>query len=175
MGSVSRMTGGLRTDSVSWRSCATSLAWPPRGRGATPRVGCRPRRVSPRPTIRVAAVTLARPPGQTEARLQILSGIVLGLARPQLLATVVMTARPSLAAQAGAAQMEFLILFVVVHTWLGYFARGVAAFVVIASVVAFTLEAIGVATGFPFGSYTHHLPGPKPLGVRASTRSGTPT
>jgi uncharacterized membrane protein len=27
------------------------------------------------------------------------------------------------------------------------------------------LEAISIATGFPFGSYTHHLPGVKPLGV----------
>ncbi|ORV40228.1 hypothetical protein AWC00_16205 [Mycobacterium conspicuum] len=82
-----------------------------------------------------------------------------------LLAAVVMAVRPSLAAQAGAAQLGFLILFVAVHAWLGYSARGMAAFVVIAGVVAFALEAIGVATGFPFGSYAHHLPGPKPLGV----------
>ncbi|MCA2256015.1 carotenoid biosynthesis protein [Mycobacterium intracellulare] len=82
-----------------------------------------------------------------------------------LLAAAVMAVWPSLAAQAGAAQMGFLILFVVVHAWLGYSARGMAAFVVIAGVVAFALEAIGVATGFPFGSYAHHLPGPKPLGV----------
>ncbi|OBH59030.1 hypothetical protein A5686_02520 [Mycobacterium sp. E2479] len=82
-----------------------------------------------------------------------------------LLAAAVTAVRPSLATQAGAAQMGFLILFVIVHAWLGYSARGMAAFVVIAGVVAFALEAIGVATGFPFGSYTHHLPGPKPLGV----------
>jgi putative membrane protein len=82
-----------------------------------------------------------------------------------LLAAVVMAVWPSLAAQAGAAQMGFLILFVVVHAWLGYGVKGMAAFVVIACVVAFALEAIGVATGFPFGSYVHHLPGPKPLGV----------
>ncbi|CDO86621.1 carotenoid biosynthesis protein [Mycobacterium triplex] len=82
-----------------------------------------------------------------------------------VVAAVVMAVRPSLAAQAGAAQMAFLVLFVIVHAWLGYSARGMAAFVVIAGVVAFALEAIGVATGFPFGSYTHHLPGPKPLGV----------
>ncbi|OBA63824.1 hypothetical protein A5647_04020 [Mycobacterium sp. 1100029.7] len=82
-----------------------------------------------------------------------------------VLAALVMVLQPSLAAQAGAAQMGFLILFVVVHAWLGYSARGMAAFVVIACVVAFAFEAIGVATGFPFGSYVHHLPGPKPLGV----------
>lgn len=82
-----------------------------------------------------------------------------------LLAAVVMAVHPSLAAQAGAAQMALLIVFVIVHAWLGYSARGMAAFVVIAGVVAFALEAIGVATGFPFGSYTHHLPGVKPLGV----------
>ncbi|OJZ70318.1 hypothetical protein BRW65_20335 [Mycobacterium paraffinicum] len=82
-----------------------------------------------------------------------------------LFAAVVMAVRPSLAAQAGAVQMAFLILFVVAHAWLGYSAKGMAAFVVIAGVVAFALEAIGVATGFPFGSYTHHLAGPKPLGV----------
>jgi uncharacterized membrane protein len=82
-----------------------------------------------------------------------------------LLAAVVMVVQPSLAAQAGGAQMGFLILFVVAHAWLGYSARGMAAFVVIACLVAFAFEAIGVATGFPFGSYVHHLPGPKPLGV----------
>ncbi|SOX51823.1 carotenoid biosynthesis protein [Mycobacterium ahvazicum] len=82
-----------------------------------------------------------------------------------LFAAVVMAVCPSLTAQAGAAQMGFLILFVVVHAWLGYSARGMITFVVIACVVAFALEAIGVATGFPFGSYVHHLPGPKPLGV----------
>ncbi|MEZ0354077.1 carotenoid biosynthesis protein [Mycobacterium sp. pR1184] len=82
-----------------------------------------------------------------------------------LLAAVVMAVWPALTAQAGAAQMGFLILFVVVHAWLGYSARGMVAFVLIACVIAFALEAIGVATGFPFGSYVHHLPGPKPLGV----------
>jgi uncharacterized membrane protein len=82
-----------------------------------------------------------------------------------LLAVAVMVLRPSLAAQAQAAQTGFLILFVIFHAWLGYTARGMAAFVVIAGVVAFTLEAISIATGFPFGSYTHHLPGLKPLGV----------
>lgn len=82
-----------------------------------------------------------------------------------LLAVVVMVVRPSLATQAGAAQTGLLLLFVILHAWLGYTARGMAAFVVIAGVVAFTLEAISIATGFPFGSYTHHLPGLKPLGV----------
>ncbi len=82
-----------------------------------------------------------------------------------LLAVVVMVVRPSLATQAGAAQTGFLLLFVILHAWLGYTARGMAAFVVIAGVVSFTLEAISIATGFPFGSYTHHLPGLKPLGV----------
>jgi uncharacterized membrane protein len=82
-----------------------------------------------------------------------------------LLAVAVMVLRPSVAAQAQGAQTGFLILFVILHAWLGYTARGMAAFVVIAGVVAFTLEAISIATGFPFGSYTHHLPGVKPLGV----------
>jgi uncharacterized membrane protein len=82
-----------------------------------------------------------------------------------VLAVIVMALQPSVAAQAQGAQTGFLILFVIFHAWLGYTARGMAAFVVIAGVVAFTLEAIGVATGFPFGSYTHHLPGAKPLGV----------
>ncbi|GLE51080.1 carotenoid biosynthesis protein [Mycobacterium montefiorense] len=82
-----------------------------------------------------------------------------------LLAAIVMAVWPSLAAQAAAVQSGLLVLFVVVHAWLGYGPRGMAAFVVIAGVVGFAVEAIGVATGFPFGSYTHHLPGPKPLGV----------
>jgi uncharacterized membrane protein len=82
-----------------------------------------------------------------------------------LVAVAVMALRPALADQASAAQAGLLILFVVVHAWLGYSFRGMAAFVVIAGVVAFALEALSIATGFPFGSYTHHLPGVKPLGV----------
>lgn len=113
----------------------------------------------------VATDTLTRSPSQTDARWQVLRASCWVLLVLTLLAAVVMAVRPSLAAQAGAAQMGFLILFVVVHAWLGYSARGIAAFVAIAGIVAFALEAIGVATGFPFGSYTHHLPGPKPLGV----------
>lgn len=116
-------------------------------------------------TQRVAADTLTRLPGQTEARWRILRASCWVLLCLTLLAAVVMAVRPSLAAQAAGAQMAFLILFVVIHAWLGYSARGMAAFVAIAGIVAFVIEAIGVATGFPFGSYTHHLPGPKPLGV----------
>lgn len=89
-----------------------------------------------------------------------------------VVAVAVMALWPSLAAQAGAAQMGFLILFVVVHAWLGYTVRGMAAFVVIAGVVAFALEALSIATGFPFGFYTHHLPGVKPLGVPLAVLAG---
>ncbi|MCV7409886.1 hypothetical protein AWC05_23515 [Mycobacterium florentinum] len=82
-----------------------------------------------------------------------------------VVAVAVMALWPSLAAQAASAQAALLILFVVVHAWLGYSARGMAAFVVIAGVISFAFEALSIATGFPFGSYTHHLPGVKPLGV----------
>jgi uncharacterized membrane protein len=97
--------------------------------------------------------------------MKLLQALCWALLALTLLAVAVMVLRPSVAAQAQAAQTGFLILFVIFHAWLGYTARGMAAFVVIAGVVAFTLEAISIATGFPFGSYTHHLPGVKPLGV----------
>lgn len=101
--------------------------------------------------------------------LQALCRVLLALT---LLAVGVMVVQPSLAAQAAAAQAGLLILFVVVHAWLGYTFRGMAAFVVIAGVVSFTMEAISIATGFPFGSYTHHLPGVKPLGVPLAVLTG---
>lgn len=80
-------------------------------------------------------------------------------------AVAVMALWPSPASQAASAQAGLLILFVVVHALMGYGFWGMAVFVVIAGVVSFGFEALSIATGFPFGSYTHHLPGVKPLGV----------
>ncbi len=69
-------------------------------------------------------------------------------------------------AYAGAAQGLMLALIVVVHGWLAYGWKGLGAYVLIVATVAFSLEACSIATGFPFGYYTHYLAiGPKPLGV----------
>ncbi|WAC91165.1 carotenoid biosynthesis protein [Mycobacterium sp. Aquia_213] len=97
--------------------------------------------------------------------MKILNALCWVLLALTVVAVAVMAVRPSLAPQAASAQAGLLILFVIVHAWLGYTSRGMAVFVVIAGVVAFALEALSIATGFPFGSYTHHLPGVKPLGV----------
>lgn len=71
----------------------------------------------------------------------------------------------STAAYWSAAQALILVVFVVVHGWLSYGWKGFGAYVLIAAVVSFLLEASSIATGFPFGYYVHHQPGPKPLGV----------
>jgi uncharacterized membrane protein len=89
-----------------------------------------------------------------------------------VIAVAIMALWPSVAGQAQGAQAGLLILFVVAHAWLGYTARGMVAFVAIAGVVAFAFEALSIATGFPFGFYTHFLPGPKPLGVPFAALAG---
>lgn len=53
----------------------------------------------------------------------------------------------------------------VVHGSLLYGWKGLGTYVIIGLVVGFCLEASSVANGFPFGSYVHNTPGPKPMGV----------
>ena len=43
--------------------------------------------------------------------------------------------------------------------------RGILCYLAIGVTVGFLLEASSVANGFPFGSYTHNVAGPKPAGV----------
>jgi uncharacterized membrane protein len=58
-----------------------------------------------------------------------------------------------------------LILFLVAHGGLTYGLRGVLLFFACAYPVAFAFEALAIATGFPFGYFTHDAPGPEILGV----------
>ncbi|WP_225206872.1 carotenoid biosynthesis protein [Novosphingobium huizhouense] len=58
-----------------------------------------------------------------------------------------------------------LIALVLAHGGATLGARGMALFVVLAVLVSFLLEALSIATGFPFGFYVHHAAMPKPLGV----------
>jgi hypothetical protein len=58
-----------------------------------------------------------------------------------------------------------LILFLLAHGSLTYGWRGVLGFFACAYPVAFALEALSIATGFPFGYFTHNSPGPYVLGV----------
>lgn len=70
------------------------------------------------------------------------------------------------AAGTGAIQGLAMLLIAVVHDSLAYGWKGFAAFAGIAAVVSFVLEASSIATGFPFGFYTHNsTPGPCLLGV----------
>lgn len=58
-----------------------------------------------------------------------------------------------------------LAVFVLLHTLTLYKPAGAIAYFAIAVIVSFGFEASSVATGFPFGSYVHHLEGPRALGV----------
>jgi Carotenoid biosynthesis protein len=58
-----------------------------------------------------------------------------------------------------------LILFLLAHGGLTYGWRGALGFFACAYPVAFASEALSIATGFPFGSFTHDGPGLQILGV----------
>lgn len=58
-----------------------------------------------------------------------------------------------------------LILFLLAHGGLTYGWRGALGFFACAYPVAFAFEALSIATGFPFGSFTHDGPGLQILGV----------
>ncbi len=58
-----------------------------------------------------------------------------------------------------------LILFLLAHGSLTYGWRGVLGFFACAYPVAFAFEALAIATGFPFGYFTHDSPGLEVLGV----------
>lgn len=58
-----------------------------------------------------------------------------------------------------------LIVFLCTHGNLTYGWRGVLGFFGCAYLVAFAFEALSIATGFPFGYFTHHGPGAQLLGV----------
>ncbi|MEB3063228.1 carotenoid biosynthesis protein [[Mycobacterium] zoologicum] len=84
-----------------------------------------------------------------------------------LVATVgnAVSAGSSRAADAEAIWGAALLVFVVLHTFTLYRPAGVIAYFAIAVTVGFGLEACSVATGFPFGFYTHHMAGPRALGI----------
>ena len=58
-----------------------------------------------------------------------------------------------------------LIVLLLSHGTLVYGWRGAAGFLACTYPVAFAFEALSVATGFPFGHFTHHGPGAQLLGV----------
>ena len=58
-----------------------------------------------------------------------------------------------------------LIAFVLAHGAATLGGRGIALFFAVTIAVSFLLEALSIATGFPFGFYVHHAAMPKPLGV----------
>lgn len=51
------------------------------------------------------------------------------------------------------------------HGYILYGLRGVLVYTLIGVSVGFSLEALSVSTGFPFGLFVHNETGPKPLGV----------
>lgn len=79
--------------------------------------------------------------------------------------TNALSAGSSTASVAQAISGAALLVFVLIHTLTLYQPAGAIAYVVIAVTVAFGLEACSIATGFPFGFYTHYGQGPRALGV----------
>lgn len=79
--------------------------------------------------------------------------------------TAALSSGSSIPAVAEAVSGATLAVFVVFHALTQYRPGGVAGYFGIALAVAFGFEACSVATGFPFGSYVHHLEGPRLLGV----------
>ncbi len=79
----------------------------------------------------------------------------------------------SMAAISGAIQGLLLVIIVVFHGIICYGWRGFVAYLLIATLVTFLLEANSIANGFPFGFYVHHgAPGPAPLDVPISVMAG---
>lgn len=97
-----------------------------------------------------------------------------GAATVWLIAVAVTALAPHSPVAPAAEGIESLGLVVAagISAWTSYRWRGLALFAVIAVVVSFASEACSIATGFPFGHYTHHLGGPKPLGVPVAVISG---
>lgn len=65
----------------------------------------------------------------------------------------------------GDAAILVMPLIFFLHGSVLYGWSGILAYTVIGLIVGFSLEASSVATGFPFGHYTHNVAGPKPAGV----------
>lgn len=104
-------------------------------------------------------------PVSTRTRWQVVAGwclVALWLAATMIAA---LSGGSALQAGAEAGYGACLAVFVVLHTHTLYKPAGVIGYLTIAVVVAFGFEACSVATGFPFGSYVHHLEGPRLLGV----------
>lgn len=79
--------------------------------------------------------------------------------------TTALTGGSSISAVAEAISGAALAVFVLLHTLTLYKPAGAVAYLAIAVTVGFGLEACSLATGFPFGFYTHHVEGPRAFGV----------
>lgn len=77
------------------------------------------------------------------------------------------SASPSTPAGIAAAGGQFLALlaFILIHASLALGWRGTIAFVSVVWLTSFLIEALSVRTGFPFGYFEHHAPGPRPLDI----------
>jgi len=110
------------------------------------------------------ASTSPATPRAAGARLVIASWFLLAIWLAATVANAV-SAGSSTAAAAEAVWGATLLVFVVLHTLTLYKPAGAIAYFVIAVTVSFALEACSIATGFPFGFYTHYMQGPRVLGV----------
>lgn len=84
-----------------------------------------------------------------------------------LVSTVWASAAAETTGGVAAAGIQFLslFLFLFVHGSIALGWRGTIAFLLVLALVSFLFEALSVATGFPFGFFEHHAPGPRPLNI----------
>lgn len=93
------------------------------------------------------------------------------LAIAWLVASSAIAAWPSLAAATPGLPVPGLLfmLFTLLHGSLSYGWKGIGLYFLIGILVGFGMEVASIATGFPFGYYTHNVPGTKLLGVPIPT------
>lgn len=90
-----------------------------------------------------------------------------GLLVVGLISTAIAAWTPTSSAGATAGGLQFLsmLLFFIVHATLTGGWRVPIAFFLIVGLTSFSLEAVSISTGFPFGYFEHFTPGPRFLGV----------
>lgn len=111
-------------------------------------------------------------PVSTRARWQVVGGWGIVAIWFAATMTAALSAGSPLQAAAEAIYGACLAAFVVLHTLTLYRPVGAVGYFAIAVAAAFGFEACSVATGFPFGTYVHHLSGPRLLGVPATVVVG---
>ncbi|MEB3362317.1 MAG: carotenoid biosynthesis protein, partial [Synechococcaceae cyanobacterium] len=65
----------------------------------------------------------------------------------------------------GLLSVLLLTSLILTHGYILYGLKGILIYTLIGTAAGFSLEALSISSGFPFGLFVHHETGPKPLGV----------